>query len=203
MKIAIVDYGMGNLYSVGKAFTRLGVAAAATSDALAIRRADKIVLPGVGAFGDCMRNLEACGLVEVIREVVAAGKPFLGICLGMQLLFEGSEEDPGVPGLGILPGLVRRIDAPGMKVPQMGWNSLELTGESPLFAGLPAPAYVYFVHSYHAVPADGKVVTAVTQYGGQVTAAVGRGNLQAVQFHPEKSGTVGLKILENFKELEQ
>lgn len=203
MKIAIVDYGMGNLYSVGKAFTRLGVTAAATSDALAIRRADKIVLPGVGAFGDCMRNLEACGLVEVIREVVAAGKPFLGICLGMQLLFEGSEEDPGVPGLGILPGLVRRIDAPGMKVPQMGWNSLELTGESPLFAGLPAPAYVYFVHSYHAVPADGKVVTAVTQYGGQVTAAVGRGNLQAVQFHPEKSGTVGLKILENFKELEQ
>lgn len=203
MKIAIVDYGMGNLYSVGKAFIRLGVAAAATSDASAIRRADKIVLPGVGAFGDCMRNLEACGLVEVIREVVAAGKPFLGICLGMQLLFEGSEEDPGVPGLGILPGLVRRIDAPGMKVPQMGWNSLELTGESPLFAGLPAPAYVYFVHSYHAVPADGKVVTAVTQYGGQVTAAVGRGNLQAVQFHPEKSGTVGLKILENFKELEQ
>lgn len=201
MKIAIVDYGMGNLYSVDKAFARLGAAAAVTSDALTIRQADKIVLPGVGAFGDCMRNLEEYGLAEVIREVVSAGKPFLGICLGMQLLFEGSEEDPGVPGLGILSGMVRRIDAPGMKVPQIGWNSLVLAGNSPLFAGLPDPAYVYFVHSYHVVPADPGVVTAVTEYGGRVTAAVGRDNVQAVQFHPEKSGMVGLKILENFKEI--
>ena len=201
MKIAIVDYGMGNLYSVDKAFARLGAAAAVTSDALTIRQADKIVLPGVGAFGDCMRNLEEYGLAEVIREVVSAGKPFLGICLGMQLLFEGSEEDPGVPGLGILSGMVRRIDAPGMKVPQIGWNNLALAGNSPLFAGLPDPAYVYFVHSYHAVPADPRVVTATAEYGGRVTAAVGRDNVQAVQFHPEKSGMVGLKILENFKEI--
>lgn len=201
MKIAIVDYGMGNLYSVDKAFARLGAAAEVTSDAAVIRQADKIVLPGVGAFGDCMRNLEEYGLVEVICEVVSAGKPFLGICLGMQLLFEGSEEDPGVPGLGIMSGLVRKIDAPGMKIPQIGWNSLALAGDSPLFARLPDPAYVYFVHSFHAVPSDQGLITATTEYGGRVTAAVGRGNIQAVQFHPEKSGTVGLKILQNFKEI--
>ncbi|MDR3589009.1 MAG: imidazole glycerol phosphate synthase subunit HisH [Negativicutes bacterium] len=198
--IAIIDYGVGNLYSVEKAFAQLGAEAVVTSDPMVIAGAGKVVLPGVGAFGDCMNNLREYKLVEVIRQV-AKDKPFLGICLGLQLLFEGSEEDPGVPGLGILPGMVRKIVAPELKIPHMGWNSLSFRGPSPLFAGLPAEAYVYFVHSYHAVPADPALITAVTDYGGGVTAAVGRANIQAVQFHPEKSGTVGLQILRNFKEL--
>ena len=199
--IAIIDYGMGNLYSVEKAFAQMGAEAVITGSADVILQADKVILPGVGAFGDCMSNLREYKLVPVIKETVASGKPFLGICLGLQLLFEGSEEDPGVAGLGILPGLVKKIKAPGLKVPHMGWNSLELKNRSPLFSGLTASSYVYFVHSYHAVPGDPSLITAVTGYGEAVTAAVGRGNLQAVQFHPEKSGTVGLKILQNFKEL--
>jgi imidazole glycerol-phosphate synthase subunit HisH len=199
--IAIIDYGVGNLYSVEKACVRLGAEVVVTSDSAVIAGADKVILPGVGAFGDCMNNLEEYKLVEVIRQVAARGTPFLGICLGLQLLFEGSEEDPGVPGLGILPGMVRKIIAPGLKIPHMGWNSLELRAPSPLFAGLPSAAYVYFVHSYHAVPSKAGLVTASTGYGESVTAAVGCGNIQAVQFHPEKSGTVGLQILRNFKEL--
>ncbi|MDR3566131.1 MAG: imidazole glycerol phosphate synthase subunit HisH [Negativicutes bacterium] len=199
--IAIIDYGMGNLYSVEKAFARLGAEAVVTSDPAVIGAAAKVILPGVGAFGDCMHNLEEYKLVPVIKEVAARGTPFLGICLGLQMLFEGSEEDPGVAGLGIFPGMVRKINAPGLKIPHMGWNSLELGSPSPLLAGLPAAAYVYFVHSYHAVPADPGLVTAATEYGERVTAAVGRANIQAVQFHPEKSGDVGLKILQNFKEL--
>lgn len=199
--IAIIDYGMGNLYSVEKAFAQMGAEAVITGSGDVILQADKVILPGVGAFGDCMSNLREYKLVPVIKEAVASGKPFLGICLGLQLLFEGSEEDPGVAGLGILPGLVKKIKAPGLKVPHMGWNSLELKNRSPLFSGLTASSYVYFVHSYHAVPGDASLITAVTGYGEAVTAAVGRGNLQAVQFHPEKSGTVGLKILQNFKEL--
>lgn len=198
--IAIIDYGVGNLYSVEKAFAQLGAEAVVTSDPTVIAGAGKVVLPGVGAFGDCMNNLQEYKLIEVIRQV-AKDRPFLGICLGLQLLFEGSEEDPGVPGLEILPGMVRKIVAPELKIPHMGWNSLSFRGPSPLFAGLPPEAYVYFVHSYHAVPADPALITAVTDYGGGVTAAVGRANIQAVQFHPEKSGTVGLQILRNFKEL--
>ena len=201
MKIAIIDYGMGNLHSAAKALEKVGAQVAVTRDPERVRQADKVVLPGVGAFGDCMKNLNERGLAPVIHEVIAAGKPFLGICVGLQMLFEGSEEDPGVAGLGIFKGLVRKIVAPGLKVPHMGWNSLALQAASPLFQGLPPAAYVYFVHSFHAVPTDESCITAVTDYGGQVTAAVGRGLIQAVQFHPEKSSAVGLKILANFKEM--
>jgi glutamine amidotransferase len=196
--IAIIDYGMGNLYSVEKAFVKLGASVIVTSNPKEILKADKVVLPGVGAFGDCMHNLQEYGLVEVIKQVVNQGKPFLGICLGLQLLFDGSEEDPGVAGLGIFPGMIKKINAPGMKIPHMGWNSLNLRTESPLFKGLPQNPFVYFVHSYHAVPDNTELVTAVTEYGGDVTAAVGRDNVQAVQFHPEKSSAVGMNILANF-----
>lgn len=199
--ITIIDYGVGNLYSVEKAFARLGADAVVTSDPETILGAAKVVLPGVGAFGDCMRNLTECGLAGVVRAVVAKGTPLLGICVGLQILFAGSEEDPEIPGLRIFPGLVRRIVAPGLKIPHMGWNSLDIAGASPLLAGLPANPYVYFVHSYHAVPDDPSLVTATTEYGGRVTAAVSRGNIHAVQFHPEKSGDAGLKILANFKEI--
>ena len=199
--IAIIDYGAGNLHSVAKAFGTLGGEITVTSNPDIILGADKVVLPGVGAFGDCMRNLQQAGLVEVIHTVIDRGTPFLGICVGLQLLFEGSEEDPGVPGLGIFPGMVRKITAPGLKVPHMGWNELTLQAPSPLFSKLPSPAFVYFVHSYHAVPADPALITAVTTYGETVTAAVGRGNVQAVHFHPEKSSAVGLRLLANFKEL--
>ena len=201
MKIAIIDYGMGNLHSAAKALEKVGAQVTVTRDPELVRQADKVILPGVGAFGDCMKNLNERGLAPVIHEVIAAGKPFLGICVGLQMLFEGSEEDPGVAGLGIFKGLVRKIVAPGLKVPHMGWNSLALQAASPLFQGLPPAAYVYFVHSFHAVPTDESCITAVTDYGGQVTAAVGRGLVQAVQFHPEKSSAVGLKILANFKEM--
>lgn len=198
--IAIIDYGMGNLYSVEKAFVKLGAPAVVTSDGDVIRKADQVVLPGVGAFGDCMQNLREYDLEPVIAEVVQSGKPFLGICLGLQLMFEGSEEAPGVAGLGLFAGMNRKIVAPELKVPHMGWNDLAFASASPLFKGLVAP-YVYFVHSYHAVPLERELITAVTDYGGLVTAAIGRDNVQAVQFHPEKSGQMGLKILENFKEM--
>jgi glutamine amidotransferase len=198
--IAIIDYGMGNLFSVEKAFASLGADVVITSNQDIIRTADKVILPGVGAFGDCMRNLNEYKLVDVIHEVIAKGTPFLGICLGLQLLFEGSEEDPDVPGLGVFPGVVRKINAAGLKIPHMGWNSLTFPTPSALFAGINAGDYVYFVHSFHAVPVDAALVTAATNYGESVTAAVGRANVQAVQFHPEKSGSVGLKILRNFKE---
>ena len=200
-KIAIIDYGMGNLHSAAKAFEKIGANVTVTRNPDEVRQADQVVLPGVGAFGDCMSNLNERGLASVIHEVIADGKPFLGICVGLQLLFEGSEEDPGVPGLGVFKGMVRKIIAPGLKIPHMGWNNLDYRADSPLFCGLPAPAFVYFVHSFHAVPTDPSIVTAVADYGGPVTAAVGRGMVQAVQFHPEKSSTVGLKILSNFREM--
>lgn len=202
--LAIIDYGMGNLHSASKAIAKLNEKAGnkyevvVTSAPEVIGRAAKVVLPGVGAFGDCMCNLEQYGLVAVIKDVARRGTPLLGICLGLQLLFDGSEEDPGVPGLGILPGMVRKITAPGLKIPHMGWNSLELQTPSRLFAGLPPATYVYFVHSYHAVPEQPSLITAVTDYGSAVTAAVGSGNVQAVQFHPEKSSGAGLAILANF-----
>ncbi len=201
MKIAIIDYGMGNLHSAAKALEKVGAQVVVTRDPVEVLRADKVVLPGVGAFGDCMKNLNERELAPVIHEVIAAGKPFLGICVGLQLLFEGSEEDPGVAGLGIFKGLVRKIVAPGLKIPHMGWNNLEYRTSSPLFQELPPAAYVYFVHSYHAAPTDETCITAVTDYGGPVTAAVGRDLVQAVQFHPEKSSAVGLQILANFKEM--
>lgn len=196
--IAIIDYGRGNLYSVQKAFAKLGAQSIVTSDAGQIAAADKVVLPGVGAFGDCMNNLRSYGLEAVIHQVVDRGTPFLGICLGLQLLFDGSEEDLGVAGLGIIPGMVRKIETNGLKIPHMGWNSLVYKAASPLFKSLPDNPYVYFVHSFHAVPADEQVITAVTAYGQEVTAAVGRANVQAVQFHPEKSSAVGMQMLKNW-----
>ena len=199
--IAIIDYGMGNLFSVEKAFQKLGAKAVITSSPEMILAADKVVLPGVGAFGDGMKNLEAYGLLTVINKVIQGGTPFLGICLGLQMLFDGSEEDPGTKGLGIFPGMVRKIIAPELKIPHMGWNSLETISGTPLFEKLQSKPYVYFVHSYHAVPENNKLITAMVDYGGPVTAAVGQENVQAVQFHPEKSGDVGLAILSNFKEM--
>lgn len=198
--IAIIDYGMGNLYSVEKAFVKLGAEVVVTNETKVIRSADKVILPGVGAFGDCMANLNQYGLAEIIREVVKAGTPFLGICLGLQMLFEGSEEDPGVEGLGIFKGMIKKIAAPGLKIPHMGWNSLSLKTASPLFTPEKEKSFVYFVHSYHAVPEDISIITAVCDYGGTVTAAVGKENVQAVQFHPEKSSSVGIGILSAFKE---
>ena len=196
--IAIIDYGVGNLFSVEKAFVKLGADVIVTSDAEEIAKADKIVLPGVGAFGDCMQNLIESGLIPTILDAVATGKPFLGICVGLQILFEGSEESPGIEGLGIIKGMVKKIYAPTLKIPHMGWNSLEFAAVSPLFQALPKSPYVYFVHSYYAVPEDPSVITAVTEYGQQVTAAVAQKNIQATQFHPEKSGDIGLLILKNF-----
>ncbi|RHM53856.1 imidazole glycerol phosphate synthase subunit HisH [Mitsuokella sp. AF33-22] len=201
--IAVIDYGVGNLFSVEKAFAALGADVRVTSDEAVIRAADKIVLPGVGAFGDCMKNLEASGLIPALLDCVTKGKPLLGICVGLQILFDGSEESPGVRGLGLIPGLVKKIQAPGLKVPHMGWNSLairEPRQKADLFAGLGEKPYVYFVHSYHAVPEDPVVITSVTEYGEQLTASVAKGNVQATQFHPEKSGNVGLHILKNFIE---
>ena len=201
--IAVIDYGIGNLFSVEKAFAYLGAEVKVTSSEEDLCCADKIVLPGVGAFGDCMKNFEASGLVSALREQAASGKPLLGICVGMQILFEGSEESPEVKGLGLLKGMVRKIDAKGLKIPHMGWNSLDITGNrqaGSLFAGLAEHPYVYFVHSYHAVPDDASIVSARTVYGSSLTAAVAKGNIQATQFHPEKSGDVGLQILKNFVE---
>ena len=197
-KIVIIDYGMGNLHSVNKAMKYVGAEVEVTSEAAKIAKADKVILPGVGAFGDCMLNLEKYGLVPVIKEKLASGKPFLGICLGLQLLFEGSEEAPGIQGLGFFKGQVEKIKT-DLKVPHMGWNSLVLKNPSPLL-DKSADGYVYFVHSFHAVPEDKAIITAVCNYGIEVTAAVGRANVQAVQFHPEKSSKVGLGILQAFKE---
>ena len=202
--IAVIDYGVGNLFSVEKALLYAGAAVEVTHDAEKIAAAEKLVLPGVGAFGDCMKRLEATGLIPVIRREIEGGKPLLGICVGLQILFEGSDESPGIHGLGIFSGRVRRIQAPQLKIPHMGWNSLtfgERRGESDLFQGIPAGAYVYFVHSYHAAPEASEIITAQTTYGECVTAAVAKDNVQAVQFHPEKSGAVGSAILKNFVNL--
>ena len=199
--IAVIDYGVGNLFSVEKALLQFGVKVAVTSDPGVIRQANKLVLPGVGAFGDCMKNLEASGLIPTIREMIDAGFLFLGICVGLQILFEGSEESPEAHGLGIFKGMVRKIQAPELKIPHMGWNSLtvrEPQQKINLFQGLAEHPYVYFVHSYHAVPAEPEIITATTEYGETLTAAVAKGNVQATQFHPEKSGDVGLRILKNF-----
>ena len=198
--VAVIDYGVGNLFSVEKAFAAVGAEVGVTRAAEALKRADKLVLPGVGAFGDCMRNLEATGLIPVIREEIAAGKPLLGICVGLQILFEGSEETPEAKGLGIFKGIVRKIHAPGLKVPHMGWNSIRCRQDSRLLSGLGGQPYVYFVHSYHAVPEDRGIVLATTEYGEELTAAVAWKNVQATQFHPEKSGDIGLRILKNFME---
>ena len=197
-KIVIVDYGMGNLHSVNKALVKVGGTVSISSDPQVIAQGDKVILPGVGAFGDCMENLEKYGLISVLQDTLHSGKPFLGICLGEQLLFEGSEEAPGVKGLGFFKGMVKKI-VTEEKIPHMGWNKLALAASSPLLKDI-QDEYVYFVHSYHAVPEDKSIITAVCDYGTTVTAAVGKGNVQAFQFHPEKSSSMGLKILKAFKE---
>ncbi len=197
-KITIIDYGMGNLHSVTKAVAAVGGEPVVTADRQLIAAAEKVILPGVGAFGDCMANLRRAGLIPVLREVLESGRPFLGICLGLQLLFEGSEEAPGVPGLGYFKGQVRYLGVQD-KIPHMGWNKLLLRSPSPLLAGS-GGQYVYFVHSYHAEPEDRSLITSVCEYGREITASVGRGNVQAVQFHPEKSSRAGLELLRAFKE---
>ncbi len=196
--IAIIDYDAGNLKSVEKAIQHLGAECKITRDAEEILGADKVILPGVGAFGDAMEKLHQFGLVEVIRQVVSANTPFLGICMGLQLLFESSDEAPGVEGLGILPGkIVAFPKAESYKIPHMGWNSLEIQEDARLFLGIPQQSYVYFVHSYYLEAADLSDVAATTEYITHVHASVERGNLFACQFHPEKSGEVGLQILKN------
>ena len=196
--IAIIDYDAGNLKSVEKALLFLGEEAKITSDAEEILAADKIILPGVGAFGDAMEKLNTRGLSEVIREAVKRKIPLLGICLGLQLLFEASEESPGVDGLSVLKGKIIRIpDKEGFKVPHIGWNSLKINPESKLFAGIPEDSYVYFVHSYY-LKAEEPIVAAQTDYVADIHAAVEKEHVFACQFHPEKSGEIGLKLLKNF-----
>ena len=197
--IAIIDYDAGNIKSVEKAIAFLGEEAVITRDKETILHADKVILPGVGSFGDAMEKLHKYGLVEVIHEVVAQGKPFLGICLGLQLLFESSEETPGVEGLGLLKGKIIRIpNTDELKVPQIGWNSLQFPREGKLFKNLPQDSYVYFVHSYYLQAQDPDIVVATTEYGVTIHAAVEKDNIFACQFHPEKSSEVGLQIIKNF-----
>lgn len=197
--IAIIDYDAGNLKSVEKACRRLGAQAVITREAGEILKASHVILPGVGAFGTAMEQLKKYELDKVIYEAVDKGLPFLGICLGQQLLFEGSSESAGVEGLGILRGGIVKIpDTEGLKIPHIGWNSLELQNDGRLFAGIEAQPYVYFVHSYYLQAEDEKIVKAVTEYGARIHASVESGNVFACQFHPEKSSSAGLKILENF-----
>ena len=200
--IAVIDYDAGNIRSVEKALLSLGKEGHITGDAQEILRADKVILPGVGAFGDAMGRLRQYGLEEVIHQIAEKGTPFLGICLGLQLLFDSSEESPGVKGLGLLPGKILRIpDGEGLKIPHMGWNSLDITSGARLFRGIPQDSYVYFVHSYYLKAEDPAIVAASAQYGVSIHASVERDNVFACQFHPEKSGEIGLRILKNFIEL--
>ena len=197
--IAIIDYDAGNIKSVEKAVLSLGVRPVLTRDQNVIRSADHVILPGVGSFGDAMEKLMSYDLVDVIREVTAKGTPFLGICLGQQLLFEESEESPGVKGLGILKGKCLRFDdTKGLKIPQIGWNDLALMNNGRLFKDIPDGAYVYFVHTYYCHAEDRSVVKAMTDYADPVDASIEKDNIFACQFHPEKSGDVGIRILKNF-----
>lgn len=197
--ISIIDYDAGNIKSVEKALTHLGHEAVITRDKDVILSSDKVILPGVGAFGDAMAKLREYNLVNVIYDVVDKKIPFLGICLGLQLMFESSEESKGVTGLGLLPGKILRIpDKEGLKIPHMGWNDIKVREDSRLFQGLPENPYVYFVHSYYLKAGDEDIVAATTDYSVKIHAAVEKDNLFACQFHPEKSSEVGLQILDNF-----
>lgn len=201
--IAIIDYDAGNLRSVEKALLSIGEETTVTRKRDEILAADKVILPGVGAFGDAMRKLKEYGLVDIIHEAVDSGKPFLGICLGLQLLFRRSDESDGVEGLSILPGEILRIpEAPGIKIPHIGWNSLEVSEGARLFKGVGENPYVYFVHSYYLKADDDSIVAATAEYGGTlIHASVQKDNVYACQFHPEKSGSVGMQILKNFAAL--
>ncbi|MGC8741046.1 MAG: imidazole glycerol phosphate synthase subunit HisH [Candidatus Sumerlaeaceae bacterium] len=204
MKVVIVDYGMGNLRSVEKALEKVGVNSLISASAEDIFSADAVVVPGVGAFGDAMNELTRLDLVSPLRQRVLDNIPVLGICLGLQVFFESSEEAPGVSGLGFVRGTVRRFPADcGLKIPHMGWNSLTICKNSQLFGGVRDGAHVYFVHSYYVEPTDPKVVAATSEYGLSFCAAIEHQNLFGVQFHPEKSQTVGLTILSNFARILQ
>lgn len=200
--VAIIDYDAGNIRSVEKALQYLGQDVVITRDRETLLSADQVILPGVGSFGDAMEKLRNYGLETVIKEIVAKGTPFLGICLGLQMLFESSEESPGVKGLGLLKGKIRRIPAKqGLKIPHMGWNALAVKEGATLFKGIAEHPYVYFVHSYYLLAQEEEDVAATTFYSTTIHASVEKGNLFACQFHPEKSGAVGLKILDNFVHL--
>ena len=199
--IAIVDYGMGNLRSVSKAFQSQGFTVNVTRDPGDIRSASGLVLPGQGAFGDCVKNLEENGIFQTIKEFIQSGRPYLGICLGLQVLFEGSEESPGVAGLGLLKGKVVRFPSfkkERLKVPHMGWNRIGIRKKTALLEGIPDGSWFYFVHSYFPVPEDESVTAVTCTYGLEFTAAVATGNIFACQFHPEKSSAYGLMLLRNF-----
>lgn len=197
--ITVIDYDAGNLKSVEKAFEHLGQEIIISRNPAEILEADKVVLPGVGSFGAAMNNLEHYDLIDTIKKVADSGKPLLGVCLGLQLLFESSDETPGAEGLGILKGSILRIPPKeGLKIPHMGWNSLDINPKSKLFAGIPDKSYVYFVHSYYLKAEEEAIVAASTEYSTHIHAAVEKDNIFACQFHPEKSSDIGLKILNNF-----
>ena len=198
--VAVIDYGMGNLKSVLNAFSRLNADIVISSDPDVVRNAPVIVLPGVGAFGRCMENLEKRGLTAAIKGHIRDGKRYLGICLGMQILFESGDETPGTPGLGIIKGTVPRFTG-SMKVPHMGWNSVTLTKDSPMFNGIQTGDYFYFVHSYYCAPSDPGVIATTTDYGDPFVSSVETANIFACQFHPEKSQALGLKLLRNFLDI--
>ena len=200
--IGIIDYDAGNIRSVEKALSYLGEKTVVSRDPDILKSVDKVILPGVGSFGQAMENLHRYELVPVIRDMIEDGKPFLGICLGLQLLFESSEESPGAEGLGILKGKILKIpSSPGLKIPHMGWNSLQLQNNGRLFRNIPQDTYVYFVHSYYLQAQEPEIVKAVTGYGTEIHASVEKDNVFACQFHPEKSGKYRLEILKNFAEL--
>lgn len=200
--ITIIDYGMGNLRSVAKALEHLGLVSEITAEPERIAAAERLILPGVGAFGDAMVELEKRRLIAPVVDYARSGRPFIGICLGMQLLFDESEESPGVAGLGLIPGRVRRFE-PGLKVPHMGWNTVRQARPSPLFAGVPDNDYFYFVHSYYVDPSPRaeEAAAGLTTYGIEFAAVLSHGNIFGTQFHPEKSQQRGLRMLENFAKI--
>ena len=201
--IAIIDYGAGNLMSVKKALDFIGAESEITMDKDKIKSASHVILPGVGSFGDAMESMKSRGLVDTVKSAAISGKPFLGICLGLQLLFDSSEESEGVKGLSLMNGKISSIPKNmGLKVPHMGWNSVSVKQSGGIFKDIPDNSYFYFVHSYYLNGADEADIAATAQYGVEIQCAVQRGNLCAVQFHPEKSGSIGLKLLENFVSLE-
>jgi imidazole glycerol-phosphate synthase subunit HisH len=197
MKLVIIDYDASNLHSVRKALQALGHRPMVANEPRVVAAADAVVLPGVGAAGDAMRHLRELGLVPVLREFALAGKPFFGVCVGMQLMFDSSEEDGGIECLGLLPGRVRRLPS-GPKVPHMGWNPVDLLYAHPAFDGIPSGSYFYFVHSYYPEPSEQAVILGESEHGIRFTCAVARGNLLGVQFHPEKSSQAGLRLYDNF-----
>ncbi len=202
MKLVIVDYGMGNLRSVEKALEKVGMRPVISSAVEDVSSADALVVPGVGAFGDAMKELLRLGLVEPLHRRAKEDVPILGICLGLQIFFSESEEAPGIPGLGLIAGVVKRFPSGrGLKIPHMGWNSLAMKNSPRLLAGVPSGSHVYFVHSYYVAPANEEVIAATCDYGEPFCAAIERGNLFGVQFHPEKSQSVGLQILSNFAQI--